>query len=109
MTYTPENKVNLKNICKCIWPFQIQIPRSKILKIKMPLLKWQMTWTCPYNMAHQILPSRMARHLFKCRRQQLKTDPEVMKWISCPHSQDCSVARNCCNSKWQDVEDEVLI
>ena len=38
-------------------------PCLKDQQIKMPLLPWEETMTCPYNPAHQITPARMQKHL----------------------------------------------
>ena len=32
-------------------------------QVRMPLMPWEETLTCPYNPAHQITPARMQTHL----------------------------------------------
>ena len=51
----------------------------------MPLLPWEKTITCPYNISHQITEGRLQRHLVKCRRNHPNADVVICKFNSSHH------------------------
>ena len=55
-------------------------PLTPLLPHEVPL-----TLTCPYNPAHQILPSKMTVHLVRCRRSNLDKNVEICPFNSSHH------------------------
>ena len=51
----------------------------------MPLLPWEKTITCPYNISHQITEGRLQRHLVKCRRNHPNADVVICEFNSSHH------------------------
>lgn len=39
--------------------------------------------TCPYNVAHEIIPERFQSHLYKCRENYPLTEYKPCKWNAC--------------------------
>jgi len=52
--------------------------------LKMGLLEWEKTITCPYNPAHQITPARLQGHLVKCRRNNPTAEVDICPF-NCSH------------------------
>ena len=55
-------------------------PLTPLLPHEVPL-----TLTCPYNPAHQILPSKMTVHLVRCRRSNLDKKVEICPFNGSHH------------------------
>ena len=49
------------------------------------MLGWEETFTCPYNISHQITGPKLQRHLVKCRRNHPNSDVVVCSFNSCHH------------------------